>query len=72
MSKRLTPLSFRQVREILMNNGFRYLHTRGSHYIYTNQFERVVVVPYKKTMPVGTLKKIMAQSGLSREKFLLK
>ena len=53
-----------------MNNGFRYLNTKGSHYIYTNQFERIVVVPYKKTIPIGTLKKIMEQSGLSREDFL--
>ncbi len=70
MSK-LSPLPFLKVREILMNSGFRLDRVKGSHFTYKHSTnEREVTVPRKsKDIPVGTLKSIIRQSGLSRSLF---
>ncbi|MCY4042630.1 MAG: type II toxin-antitoxin system HicA family toxin [Candidatus Dadabacteria bacterium] len=70
MVKRLTPLPFRKVREVLMNNGFQTVSSKGSHHKYKDKFGRTVVVPkHSKDIPLGTLHDIIKRSMLGRDKF---
>ena len=69
---RLHPLSFKKVREILINSGFALKSSRGSHFKYENKKAgRTVIVPHHKgrDIPVGTIKSIIEQSGISIERF---
>lgn len=69
---RLKPLSFKEVKEILIHNGFRYKSSKGSHIKYENpRAGRTVIVPKhsNKDIPVKTIQNIIKQSGLSKELF---
>ena len=62
-------LSSRKIIEILKSNGFHFVSQRGSHRKYRNQ-KRTVIVPHpKKEIPVGTLRSIVRQSGLTMDDF---
>ena len=70
---RLTPLPFQAVREILVQWGFVYKSTKGSHFKYENKKAgRTVIVPShaKRDIPVSTIQGIIKQSGLSRDLFI--
>lgn len=74
--KRLNPLPFRKVNRILEEGGFRLVKSEGSHHKYRgkNKDGKVATVVVAKhsgeDIPVGTLRKIVQQSGLGRDKFL--
>ena len=74
--KRLNPLPFRKVDKILEDNGFRFVKSEGSHHKYKGKSKdgktaTVVVAKHPgEDIPVGTLRRIVRQSGLSRDKFL--
>ncbi|MXZ22622.1 MAG: type II toxin-antitoxin system HicA family toxin [Caldilineaceae bacterium SB0665_bin_25] len=69
---RLPPKSFRQVRRVLLDNGFEEKRQSGSHVIFSKRERNEagetvgldVVVPRNSDIPVGTLKSIIRQSGL--------
>lgn len=69
MSK-LPSFKAREVLEILFRHGFEKVRTSGSH-IRLRKNNRLVTVPFhsKGTIPKGTLKSIMDQSGLTVDKF---
>ena len=75
MSK-LPSLSSREVVKALHSAGFREAPTRGkgSHMALTRTEAdgtvRLVIVPGRKDLPMGTLLAIIKQSGLTREEFL--
>ncbi len=75
MSK-LPSLSSREVIQALRRAGFVDAPTRGkgSHYALTKKEAdgtvRLVIVPQRKDIPVGTLSGIIKQAGLSRDEFL--
>ena len=62
-------LSSRKIIKILESNGFYFVSKKGSHTKYRNQ-KRTVIVPHpKKEIPVGTLRSIIRQSGLTMDDF---
>jgi predicted RNA binding protein YcfA (HicA-like mRNA interferase family) len=75
MSK-LPALSSEQIISALRRAGFRYAPKRGkgSHaaLVGTDLAGRLklVIVPRRRTVPVGTLLSILEQAGLTRDEFL--
>jgi predicted RNA binding protein YcfA (HicA-like mRNA interferase family) len=75
MSK-LPALSSEQVIAALRTAGFRYAPKRGkgSHtaLVGTDIAGRIrlVIIPNRRTIPVGTLLAILDQAGLTRDQFL--
>jgi predicted RNA binding protein YcfA (HicA-like mRNA interferase family) len=68
---KLIPLKAKEVESILKKNSFYLHHTTGSHKQYRHMTMNIfVTVPYhSKTIPVGTLRSIVRQSGLSIDLF---
>ncbi len=53
--------------------GFELVHVRGSHhYLRRPSGSRLVVVPVhgNRDLPVGTLRSVLRQAGLTREELL--
>ncbi len=73
---RLPSLSARQIVAALRKAGFTEAPDRGkgSHRAFSKReasgLIRLVIVPYGKDIPRGTLSAILEQAGLSREQFL--
>jgi len=73
---RLPSLSSRQIVQVLRKAGFSEAPERGkgSHRAFikreTSGSTRLVIVPYGKDIPRGTLLAILEQAGLRREEFL--
>lgn len=68
----LRVLSGRQVCEILKNHGFVEVWRRGSHVVMqkrTDDGTLTVPVPDHAEIRIGTLRSIIRQSGVPREKF---
>lgn len=68
----LRVLSGRQVCEILKNHGFVEVRRRGSHVVMqkrTDDGTLTVPVPDHAEIRIGTLRSIIRQSGVPREKF---
>ena len=69
---RLPVLSGREILKILDNHGFSIVGQKGSHIRLkkiTPEKIYIVVVPQHKEIPIGTLKSIIRQSGLSEDEF---
>ena len=69
MSK-LPSLKAREILTILFAHGFEKVRTSGSH-IRLKKGKLFVTVPFhsSKTIPIGTLKSIIRQSGLKEKDF---
>jgi predicted RNA binding protein YcfA (HicA-like mRNA interferase family) len=62
--------SSKEIIQVLIRNGFVLVSQRGSHQKYRND-KRVVIVPApRKEIPIGNLRSIIRQAGLTREDFL--
>jgi len=57
----------KQIIALLKQKGFVLDHTTGSHYIfYYQDAKRRVTVPFhRKDLPIGTLRSILKQAGVS-------
>jgi predicted RNA binding protein YcfA (HicA-like mRNA interferase family) len=70
---RLKSLAFREVRRKLEAAGFRETSQRGSHVKFikfTPEGTRVAIVPHHSTdIPLGTLRSILNQAGLTPDEF---
>lgn len=69
---RLPRPSGRDVIAALGRGGFEVSHIRGSHhYLRKPGRSSLVVVPVhgNRTLPIGTLRSIIRQSGLSEDEF---
>ena len=70
---KLRPLSATQVGRRLRAHGFLLVHQRGSHLIYRRQLpgadSATVPVPNRRAIPGGTLKSIIALSGVDESLF---
>jgi predicted RNA binding protein YcfA (HicA-like mRNA interferase family) len=70
---KLRPLSATEVGRLLRAHGFLFVHQRGSHLIYRRSLptgdSATVPVPNRREIPVGTLKSIIALSGLDESLF---
>jgi predicted RNA binding protein YcfA (HicA-like mRNA interferase family) len=71
MSKLPTDLSGREVRAALERGGFVFRRQNGSHMILRRgePYARVVVPDHKQIRP-GTLRRIIADAGLTVERLL--
>jgi len=73
---RLPSLSSTQIIRVLRKAGFQEApdRGRGSHRAFVKREPtgktRLVIVPYGKDIPRGTLVAIVDQAGLSRDEFL--
>ena len=72
---RLPTLSSKQVMKALRAAGFKDAPKRGkgSHIALVKRdgdVTRLVIIPDRKSLPKGTLRAILDQSGLTRDKFL--
>ena len=56
--QKLPLVSSRDLIKYLVDHGFRYVHTRGSHHIFQYQ-TRKVVVPERKQVGRGLLLSIL-------------
>lgn len=65
-------LSSKQIVKILEYNGFIFISQNGSHIKYRKSISKTyttIVPANKKEIPVGTLRSIIRQSGLTLEDF---
>lgn len=60
------PMTADEIIKLLLQNGFQYVRSNGSHRTYRNDDTgRTVVVPYhKRDLKPGTEKSILKQAGL--------
>ncbi len=66
-------LSSKEIETILLQHGFVFVSTRGSHEKFrkVGSPSRVVIVPAnRKEIPFGTFRSIMRQSGLNMDDFI--
>lgn len=74
MTPRLPSLSSRQIIDALKRVGFEDAPRRGkgSHRAVVRRGEstRLVIIPERKDIPVGTLRAIIRQAGLTPHEFL--
>ncbi|MDP2936465.1 MAG: type II toxin-antitoxin system HicA family toxin [Dehalococcoidia bacterium] len=61
--------SYRQVIRVLERLGFAVRHQRGSHIKLINSSGRVVIVPKRREIPLGTFDSILLQAGIDEERF---
>ncbi len=66
--------TFQDVVNFLRDHNFQHNHTEGSHYYYVGNYGgmfRQVHVPFhgSRTIKPRTLKGIIAQSGITKEKW---
>lgn len=66
---RLPRVSSRECIAALLNLGFTVDRRRGSH-TYLRRGESVANVPHRQCIPVGTMKLIIRDSGVSKEEFI--
>jgi predicted RNA binding protein YcfA (HicA-like mRNA interferase family) len=70
---RLRPLTYRQVKSKLQSAGFVETSQKGSHVKFVKtraEGTRVVIVPHHSTdIPLGTLRSILNQAGLTPDEF---
>ena len=70
--RRLAPLPWRKVCQMLERADFFLHHQKGSHLVYRHRedVQRYAVVPRHRLVKVGTLRSILRQAKLTLEDFL--
>jgi predicted RNA binding protein YcfA (HicA-like mRNA interferase family) len=70
---RLKPYTYREIRRKLLASGFIEVSQKGSHVKLskvTPEGTRIVIVPcHTGDIPMGTLRSILNQAGLSPDEF---
>ncbi len=66
---RLPVVSSKEFTKFLIQKGFIYSRTRGSHHVYKLN-DRLVTVPERKEIGKGLLLDMIEEAGLSREDFI--
>ena len=62
--------SSNEVVRFLVDNGFKHVHTRGSHMIFRSADGRQrVSVPRRKEMGVGLFRAILSEAGFTVDDF---
>jgi len=62
--------SSEKVIKVLIGHDFIYKSQKGSHVKYSNGIKSVIVPSPRKEIPLGTLKSISRQSGISYDHFI--
>lgn len=69
---KLSIMSGREIIKLLSKHGFEIVGRKGSHVRMkkiTSEKTYIVIVPDHREIPIGTLKSIIRQSGLSESEF---
>jgi len=73
MSFKIKPESAKKIIKRLVKNGFIFIYQKGSHRYYFKKKrakQYLTSVPmHPRDLPVGTIRAIIRQSGLSRKEF---
>ena len=69
---KLPLLSAKEVLKVLSRLGYAFDHQRGSHIVVRHKAppHRRIAIPNYDELPRGTLKAIIAETGLTTEQFL--
>lgn len=61
-------MKFNEIERIILNDGWQYKNTVGSHYHYKHPVKKgKVTIPFKrKDLHPDTVKSILKQAGISR------
>lgn len=60
----------RDVERVVLQLGFRYIRSKGSHRFYRHEDGRIVTMAFHaRDIPTGTLRAIIRQIGLTVEQF---
>ena len=74
VTPRLPSLSSRQIISALRRAGFEEAphRSKGSHraMVLRSDPPRLVIIPDRKSLPIGTLRAIVRQAGMTVEEFL--
>jgi predicted RNA binding protein YcfA (HicA-like mRNA interferase family) len=68
----LRPLPYREVKRRLEAAGFREVSSKGSHVKFARETDRgtyTAIAPQHREVPVGTLRSILKQAGISPDEF---
>ncbi|ARP50597.1 type II toxin-antitoxin system HicA family toxin [Caproicibacterium sp. XB2] len=59
-------MTFKEIEKIILNDGWTYKSTSGSHnqYIHPSKPGKVTIPKHKGDIPKGTLNSILKQAGL--------
>lgn len=68
MSK-LQNISAKEICEIIEKQGYKLLRQKGSHLIFKNAENKIVVIPNHKILKIGTTLQILKAIGLSKDYF---
>jgi predicted RNA binding protein YcfA (HicA-like mRNA interferase family) len=68
----LRPLPYREVKRKLEAAGFKEVSSKGSHVKFARETDGgtyTAIVPQHREVPVGTLRSILKQAGISPDEF---
>ncbi|MET0623521.1 MAG: type II toxin-antitoxin system HicA family toxin [Pyrinomonadaceae bacterium] len=68
----LRPLPYREVKRKLEAAGFKEVSSKGSHVKFarvTQLGTYTAVVPHHREVPVGTIRSILKQAGITPDEF---
>jgi predicted RNA binding protein YcfA (HicA-like mRNA interferase family) len=70
MSKKLSPVSYKQLQKVFEADGFRLVREQGDHMVFTKPgVIRPIVIPKYTAVPVFIIKNNLRSAGMSRERY---
>lgn len=59
-------MTFKEIEKVILNDGWTYKSTAGSHnqYIHPSKPGKVTIPKHKGDLPKGTINSILKQAGL--------
>jgi predicted RNA binding protein YcfA (HicA-like mRNA interferase family) len=70
MSKKLNPVSYKELVKVFEAEGFRLVRERGDHMVFTKPgVIRPVIIPRYDAVPVFIIKNNLRSAGMSRERY---
>ena len=70
MSKKLRPVSYKQLKKVFEADGFRFVREQGDHMVFTKPgVIRPVVIPRYDAVPVFIIKNNLRSAGMSRDRY---
>jgi predicted RNA binding protein YcfA (HicA-like mRNA interferase family) len=70
MSKKLNPVSYKELVKVFEAEGFRLVRERGDHMVFTKPgVIRPVIIPRYDPVPVFIIKNNLRSAGMSRERY---
>lgn len=67
MSK-IQNTSFQEMRSIIEKRGYVFIRQKGSHLVFKNLENKILVIPNHKTLKIGTISQILKTLKISKDK----